>query len=103
MSRSYRKFPVMKENSHHREKSPMKAKDFANRAVRRYKDIPTGKSCFFKKIYCSWFISDYRVTTVPDEKEFKRRWEQNYSLWYIRYSDNYYNDLYQWKKYYIRK
>lgn len=46
MSRSYRKFPIIKD-SHRRDRSPVKPKDFANRAVRRYKEIPIGKSCFF--------------------------------------------------------
>lgn len=106
MSRSYRKFPVRKE-SHHREKSHMKAKDFANRAVRRYMEVPTGKSCFFKKIYCSWFISDYRFITATDEKQFKRQWE-SINLFHMRYSrirhsDDYRKDFYYWKKYYINK
>ncbi|MDE6036610.1 MAG: hypothetical protein K2G36_11970 [Ruminococcus sp.] len=102
MSRSYRKFPVVKDRCR-TSKDRFKPKTYANRAVRRYDDMPTGKSCFFKKIYCSWFISDYRFIIAPDEKEFKRRWEQNYSLRYIRYSDNFKEDLYQWKKYYIFK
>lgn len=104
MSRSYRKFPVMKD-SHHREKSPMKAKDFANRAVRRSKEIPTGKGGY-RKIYDSYEISDYRFITVLDEKEFKRQWENNFfRIGYnrIRHSDDYQKDLYQWKKYYIMK
>ncbi|MDE6835279.1 MAG: hypothetical protein K2J39_13695, partial [Ruminococcus sp.] len=68
MSRSYRKFPVFKERAR-TSKDRFKPKTYANRAVRRYDDIPTGKSCFFKKIYCSWFIYDYRFTTVPDKRE----------------------------------
>ena len=104
MSRSYRKFPVTKD-SHHKDYCRIKAKDFANRAVRRYDDMPTGKSCFFKKIYCSWFISDYRFIFALDEKEFKRLWEKDYSLRYslTSFSDDYQKALYQWKKWYIRK
>lgn len=105
MSRSYRKFPVMKE-SHFKEYGRIKSKDFANRTVRRSKEIPTGKGGY-RKIYDSYFISDYRFITVPDEKEFKRQWENinffriGYSR--IRYSDDYQKDLYKWKKWYIRK
>ncbi|MDE6677704.1 MAG: hypothetical protein K2K02_01565 [Ruminococcus sp.] len=104
MSRSYRKFPVVKDRCR-TSKDRFKPKTYANRAVRRYDDIPTGKSCFFKKIYCSWFISDYRFTTVPDKREFKRQWGNYYPLRYsyIRDSDDYQKDFYQWKKYYIMK
>lgn len=103
MSRSYRKFPVVKDRTR-TSKDRFKPKTFANRAVRRYDDIPTGKSCFFKKIYCSWIISDYRFITVPDEKEFKRQWKKNsFQYKYIKLSDDYKKDLYQWKKYYIFK
>ncbi len=106
MSRSYRKFPVIKDRTRN-SKDRQKPKTFANRAVRRYKEVPAGKSCFFKKVYCSWFISDYRFITVPDEKEFKRQWENfnHFRMGYsrIRHSDDYRKDFYQWKKYYIMK
>lgn len=99
MSRSYRKFPVIKD-SHHREKSPIKAKDFANRAVRRSKEIPTGKGSY-KKIYDSYFISDYRWVGCMNETEVIRRWKNG---------DYYYMEcrtpkeaLWEWKKYYLRK
>ena len=101
MSRSYRKFQVFKERAR-TSKDRFKPKTYANRAVRRYDDMPTRKSCFFKKIFCSWFISDYHYIMAHDEKEFKRRWEQNYELWY-RYSDDYQEDLYQWKRCHILK
>ncbi len=106
MSRSYKKFPIIKDRAR-TSKDRFKPKTFANRAVRRYKDIPTGKSCFFKKIFCSWNISDYRFITVPDEKEFKRLLENinpfhmRYSR--IRHSDDYQEELYQWKRCYILK
>ena len=104
MSRSYRKFPVIKDCCR-TSKDRFKPKTYANRAVRRYNEMPTGKSCFFKKIYCSWNISDYRFIFALDEKEFKRLWEKDYSLRYslTSFSDDYQKALYQWKKYYIRK
>lgn len=106
MSRSYKKFPVIKDRAK-TSKDRFKPKTFANRSVRRYMEVPTGKSCFFKKIYCSWNISDYRFITATDEKQFKRQWESinifhmRYSR--IRHSDDYQKDFYYWKKYYINK
>ncbi|MDE6539218.1 MAG: hypothetical protein K2K66_03415 [Ruminococcus sp.] len=102
MSRSYRKFPVCKDRCR-TSKDHFKPKTYANRAVRRYKNMPTGKSCLFKKIYCSWIISDYRFLIATDEKEFKRRWEKDYHLRFISFSDDYKKDFYEWKKYYIMK
>lgn len=75
MSRSYRKFPVIKDRCR-TSKDRFKSKTYANRAVRRYIEMPSGKSCFFKKVYCSWIISDYRFLIATDEKEFKRRWKK---------------------------
>lgn len=96
MSRSYRKFPVIKD-SHHREKSPMKAKDFANRAVRRSKEIPTGKGGY-RKIYDSYFISDYRFIGYMKKTELKIRYENGN----INFSE-YKKALWKWKKWYIMK
>lgn len=99
MSRSYRKFPVMKE-SHHTEKSSIKAKDFANRAVRRSKDIPTGKGSY-KKIYDSYAISDYRFIGCMNETELKNEYETG-NIQYCNCS-TYEDAILLWKKYYIRK
>ena len=98
MSRSYRKFPVMKESSRHREKSPMKAKDFANRAVRRSKEVPTGKGGY-RKIYDSYFISDYRQLGYMNKTEVLKAWETYDYIYY----DTYEEALWDWKKYYLRK
>lgn len=100
MSRSYRKFPIIKD-SHHRDRSPIKPKDFANRAVRRYKEVPIGKSCFFKKIYCSWFISDYRFIGCMNETELKNEYEKG-NRRYCNCS-TYEEAMWLWKKYYINK
>ena len=57
MSRSYKKTPVIKDSSCKgtRFKS---GKQLANRAVRNQEDVPNGGS--YKKVYCSWNISDWR-------------------------------------------
>ncbi|MCM1316203.1 MAG: hypothetical protein NC205_04740 [Prevotella sp.] len=87
----------MKE-SHFKNRSPIKSKDFANRAVRKSKEIPTGKGDY-RKIYDSYMISDYRFITVPDEKEFKRQWKNNnsFQIGYsrIKHSNDYQKDLYR--------
>lgn len=99
MSRSYKKFPVIKDRAK-TSKDRFKPKTFANRAVRRYMEVPTGKSCFFKKIYCSWNISKFYCIDYPNENEFKRAWANE------RYrfpdSQTYKEAYYEWKKY-IRK
>ncbi|MDE6539216.1 MAG: hypothetical protein K2K66_03405 [Ruminococcus sp.] len=97
MSRSYRKFPISKE-SHCRDRSPMKAKDFANRAVRRSKEIPTGKGGY-KKLYDSYFISDYRYIGYMNKMEVLKGWEAEDYI----YHDTYKEALWFWKKWYIRK
>ncbi|MDE5772714.1 MAG: hypothetical protein K2I06_14025 [Ruminococcus sp.] len=103
MSRSYKKFPVIKDRARI-SKDRFKPKTYANRAVRRYKDFPTGKSCFFKKIYCSWFICDYRFIPPSDEKEFKRQWESEIKdIAVKRKTYNYKEAFISWKISYINK
>ncbi|MDE6671358.1 MAG: hypothetical protein K2K16_04095 [Ruminococcus sp.] len=96
MSRSYRKFPVIKE-SHFKERRPMKSKDFANRAVRKSKEIPTRKGGY-RKIYDSYFISDYRFIGYTEKAELKIRYE-NGNMNFSAYK----KALWEWKKYYIMK
>ncbi len=100
MSRSYKKFPVIKDRAR-TSKNRFKPKTFANRATRHCKEVPTGKSCFFKKIYCSWFISDYRFVDCMNETEVKRQWENE--KYHYRECSTYKEALWEWKKYYIRK
>lgn len=51
MSRSYKKYPIVKD-------PPNKGmKKYANKKVRHTKDIPNGKA--YKKVFESWEISDY--------------------------------------------
>lgn len=101
MSRSYRKFPINKDCCR-TSKDRFKPKTYANRAVRRYNDMPSGKSCFFKKIYCSWDICDYRILWVLNEKELKRQWNNKETFIY-NYYRNYKEVLCEWKKCYINK
>lgn len=56
MSRSYRRIPIIQDK--YGFKTNKWSKRLANKAVRLYKgDIARGKA--YKKIYCSWLISDY--------------------------------------------
>ena len=100
MSRSYKKFPVVKDCSN-TSKDRFKPKTFANRAVRRAEQVPSGKSGF-KKLYCSWDICDYRILWFLNEKELKRQWDNNESFLHDYYK-NYEEALYCWKKAYINK
>jgi hypothetical protein len=60
MSRSYKKSPVFKD----RRKS---GKRFANKSVRKYsKKIQSGRA--YKKIFCSYNISDYSFRTTWEER-----------------------------------
>ncbi|MDE5620460.1 MAG: hypothetical protein K2O29_01245 [Ruminococcus sp.] len=93
MSRSYKKFPIIKDR--------FKPKTFANRAVRRYKEVPIGKSCFFKKVFCSWDICDYRCVDCMNETEVTRRWKNdNYRYRECRTPKE---ALWEYKKYYLNK
>ncbi len=97
MSRSYRKFPVHKDRRR-TSKDRQKTKTFANRAVRRYKEIPTGKGGY-KKIYYSYFISDYRYIGYMNKTEVRKAWETYDYIYYDKYEEA----LWDWKKYYLRK
>ncbi|MDE7121576.1 MAG: hypothetical protein K2O42_05385 [Oscillospiraceae bacterium] len=105
MSRSYKKFPVVKDRFRNRcsrtTKDRWKPKTFANRAVRRSKGIPGGKGGY-RKIYCSWNICDYWIYEYSSKKSFKRAWD-NGDEFLHRYFKNYEEALWDWKKCYIRK
>ena len=74
MSRSYRKFAVIKDRCRH-SNDFMKPKTKANRMVRRTKDVPQHSG--FKKVYCSWNISDYKFIGVQSETELRSGWLKN--------------------------
>ena len=99
MSRSYRKFLASKEHCR-TSKDRFKPKTYANRAVRRYKDIPTGKGGY-KKIYDHYLISDYRIIDCMNETEVKNDYEKgDFSYWNC---STYQEALWLWKKWFIRK
>lgn len=105
MSRSVKKFPVVKD------KTCCKAgKRFANKRIRRYKGfISNGKE--YKKLYDSWDICDYCF--YLSEIDLKKSWEaaqkdlQNnvsnwhYGLFYKEASLE--ENLIKWKKTYLNK
>ena len=107
MSRSRKKFPVVKDNDS-KSKHRWQQKTLANRAVRRCRDIPSGKAGY-KKVYCSWNICDYRFYEYPNEKEFRRAWNNRnkcmgFCRWkYLDRYNSYQEALQDWKKWYIRK
>ena len=70
MSRSYKKTPVIKDSGCKgtRYKS---GKQIANRAVRNQEDVLNGGS--YKKVYCSWNISDWRF--MKTEEELRKEWD----------------------------
>lgn len=103
MSRSYKHHPVYQDQGGKRF-----SKRYANRVVRRQKEVPGGKA--YKKYYESWNISDYCFRTTWEEylqsywynKEdglyyFNRWWgnrQQGYTL------EELYNN---WAKVFLRK
>ena len=100
MSRSYRKFAVIKDKDR-TSKRRFKHKTIANRAVRKNKDeIISGKSGF-KKIYCSWNISDYRFVGIQTTKELKRQFEYDFPE--FSHCKTYKDAYKHWKKFYKRK
>lgn len=99
MSRSFKKSPINKD------RNSKSGKRFASRAVRRASDVPNGKQ--FRKVYCSWDISDWRFRgrsyTV---EEFRRAWfnPDNRELDGLKNSFNNWKDAYRfWLRGYKRK
>ncbi|MBD5142611.1 MAG: hypothetical protein HDT22_03240 [Ruminococcus sp.] len=109
MSRSYKKFPVVKDRAS-TSKNRQKPKTFANRTVRRSKIIPSGKAGF-KKLYCSWNICDYRfLSRYSNEKFLKKAWDNGDMYIHVaRWGDfrerfqSYEEALQDWKRCYVRK
>ena len=97
MSRSYKKTPVVKDSSC-KGSSFKSGKQIANRAVRNEKDVPSGGS--YKKVYCSWNISDWRFTKT--EAELKRKWDGGDEYLHGTYK-TYEQARFAWKKAYKNK
>lgn len=106
MSRSYKKFPHVRA---YYGKSGKKARNFANRKIRRLPldyDLPNGRS--FKKLSESCDIWDYAFTQFK-EWEIKE-WEQEearrvngISSWKHRLHSTLKDALADWEKFYRRK
>lgn len=103
MSRSYRKFPIVK-----CEKSCKWGKKQANRKVRRYKgDISSGNE--YKKVYDSWEICDYQwsefkedvISNFESGQKDKAHNVDNFT--HPRYYDTLEEALINWKKDYLCK
>ena len=91
LSRSYKKFIVLKEQGN------KYVKRRASRAVRLYKDIiPKGGA--YKKLYCSWNICDWWIYAS---------WEEYYKekdiVHLIKGSEKYKEVYREWYKYYKGK
>ena len=99
MSRSYRKFAVVKDRCRN-SKNFMKPKADANRMVRRTADVPQHSG--YKKLYCSWNISDYRFVGEQSERELKIRWKRR-NKYLINIADSYREAYRNWIKYYKGK
>ena len=85
MSRSYKKFPWVKDRD-----SSKWGKKYCNKQVRKAKDIPNG--CAYKKIAERWdYIYDYwDSNTFEEYKEWMKRWGykedgNEYFEWYKIY------------------
>ena len=97
MSRSYKKTPVLKDTSC--KGSTFKSgKQIANRAVRNHADVPNGGG--YKKVYCSWNISDFRF--MKTEAELRKEWDNGNSYLHKTY-DTYEQALFAWKKQFKNK
>ena len=59
MSRSYKKYNIVKDPS------AKGMKKYANKKVRRTKNVPNGKA--YKKVFESWNISDYQWIWTREE------------------------------------
>lgn len=95
MSRSYKKHPWATDGRH----GQKIWKRFANKSVRHYSnDIKNGK--YYKRLYCSYNIHDYKSRWTWEEAKFK--FEEN-----VLYNFKNYKTLKEfyryWYKYYRRK
>ena len=99
MSRSYKKSPINKDRNN------KWGKRLASRAVRRAADVPNENR--FKKLYCSWDISDwsFRGQSYTVE-QFRKAWFDlnNSEFDKMRRSFNNWKDAYRfWLRGYKRK
>lgn len=75
MSRSYRKFPCVKDSQRHNNpvRKRHQSKTYASRLVRRKEDVPSHSA--YRKFFNSWDISDYRF--IMTEHDLRRAWDED--------------------------
>ena len=81
MSRTYRKFAVVKDNKRHSKKY---ARQEANRRIRRTSLDEVSNGCHYKKFYEQWDICDHKSYCTLNE------WLDRWSEWY--HSDDLYKN-----------
>ena len=74
MSRSYRLTPMVKDSSKGRRHGSRSMKNFANKKVRRRKDLPTRQKGAYKKVSESYDICDYSFKCTKEDAI--RDWEE---------------------------
>ncbi|MDG0810534.1 hypothetical protein [Cohnella rhizosphaerae] len=95
MSRSFKKTPVC--NDHATPYTHL-AKRMASKAVRRYNgEIANGK--WYRKVYCSWNICDYRFYRTKQQAILE--WETERWVW--RRAKSLEAWINHWEKFYRRK
>ncbi|MDN9011581.1 hypothetical protein [Brevibacillus laterosporus] len=95
MSRSYKKFPIVKDKTGPGKKF---AKRLASKAVRRYKDgIRNGS--MYRRIFCSWNINDLRFYKTLSEAI--HYWETSDAP--IKIAQSRQQVFNEWAKHYYRK
>lgn len=94
MSRSYKKFPCVKDSGN----SKKFAKRSANKRVRQTNEIQSGKQ--YKKVYCSWNICDWKqVETLREYLKFADYMD----VLYPKQSKTRSELINEWKKWFRRK
>ncbi|WP_217593571.1 hypothetical protein [Cohnella sp. GbtcB17] len=97
MSRSFKKAPVCND---HTTPGTCQAKRMASKAVRRYKDeMANGK--WYRKLYCSWIICDYRF--YQTKRQAILEWETERWAWRQRRAKTQEEWINHWEKFYRRK
>ena len=103
MSRSYKKYPFVKDRQ-----SCKWGKRYCNKRVRKTKDIPNGKA--YRKITEPWdYIYDYSCTefkewVIQSWEGNKKAISQGVDLWDLWHKEKTLDEaLIQWKKWYICK
>lgn len=95
MSRSFKKTPIVKDNS-------KGEKNFANRKVRRSKDVPNGKG--YRKFYNPYDICDWSIRWT--KQGYIERWERRKNVhrhWSPRFEKTFHEEMRYWYRHYYWK